>query len=418
MSLNSTSIRTCLTIVLAVFLLQCFIVFQWGLTPYPDTLGFISLANDALASGSPYPSLDQLHTEPFIWNIGAINIIELSLWLCGAVWPVMVLYALMRALTAWLVYDITRQLFGGRAAIISIILYAVYPAIYDSTSLLSEPPFIFLSLLSFCLTLRRHAIGGGIVMALANWMRPMALPLLAAYVMFLILSRRKRYKKAVVQLIGSYVISILFIGGCCWLRTGSFIYQAQTGWMSLLQFTWDNTPLDERRVYEATYGDPNIIADTSLTASERDAVWRERCVDYILKHPSTYVRLMPGKVINTFVSDNITFCTFLPDKSTSAYMYDHVSLTTLCKAFPRLSWVQWLTLANLLFYYALLLSFIVVMIVRRHHWRTLSLPFLAVALSTLLLMLVGHGEARFHQPLMPFIIIAASLLFVRPTTQR
>ena len=43
------------------------------------------------------------------------------------------------------------------------------------------------------------------------------------------------------------------------------------------------------------------------------------------------------------------------------------------------------------------------------HWRTILLPGSIIALGTLLLLFVGHGEARFHIPFMPFIIMMAAL---------
>ena len=41
--------------------------------------------------------------------------------------------------------------------------------------------------------------------------------------------------------------------------------------------------------------------------------------------------------------------------------------------------------------------------------RTILLPGSIIALGTLLLLFVGHGEARFHIPFMPFIIMMAAL---------
>jgi hypothetical protein len=37
------------------------------------------------------------------------------------------------------------------------------------------------------------------------------------------------------------------------------------------------------------------------------------------------------------------------------------------------------------------------------------LPISIIVLGTLLLLFVGHGEARFHIPFMPFFIIMASM---------
>ena len=39
-----------------------------------------------------------------------------------------------------------------------------------------------------------------------------------------------------------------------------------------------------------------------------------------------------------------------------------------------------------------------------------ALPISVVVIGTVILLMVGHGEARFHIPLMPFIIMIAATL--------
>ena len=88
-------------------------------------------------------------------------------------------------------------------------------------------------------------------------------------------------------------------------------------------------------------------------------------------------------------------------------MYEEVSLGTLLHSFPHYSWVQWLTVLNLIIFYLLLICALLSLFFS--HWRDILLPCSIIVLGTLLLLFVGHGEARFHIPFMPFIIMMAAL---------
>ena len=88
-------------------------------------------------------------------------------------------------------------------------------------------------------------------------------------------------------------------------------------------------------------------------------------------------------------------------------MYSPISMEVLKKDFPHYSGVQWLTVCNLLFYYVLML------LALSGAWkaasnRTLWLLVLIPLLGTLFIALVGHGEVRYHQPFMPFLIMLAA----------
>jgi hypothetical protein len=92
-------------------------------------------------------------------------------------------------------------------------------------------------------------------------------------------------------------------------------------------------------------------------------------------------------------------------------MYDELSMPTLKAQFPRWSAVQWLTIVNLLYYYLLLLTALLSLLRYRH--STHLLPLAVILLGTVMLLLVGHGEARFHQPFMPFVIMLSALFINR-----
>lgn len=392
--------------IVAIFtLLQLVILLIFGYTPYPDSNGYILLAKDSLIYHEFYPIASKINELAFIWNIGAINAVFITLKLFGSIKPLLFLYALMKGAMAWLIYDITKLLFNQKTALITLILFVIYPANYgECTSLQSELPFVFFILCSIALSLHHHPLLGGIFIAIGNWFRPMGLVFLLTLIIYFIIVNRKK----ILPLISGYLLIILIIGGLTYHRTGYFIYQAKTGWMSLLQYSIDNNTYQVRK--NKTSNNINYIFskdEKSLNSVQKDSLWRSKCIDWIVDHPKEYIAQMPKKLARTYISDNVNFCTYLPDKEKSSYMYDQVSIKRLFSDFPFFTAVQWLTVINLIYYYLiLLLSFAgCIALIKEKEWNKLSIPFFSVIIGTIILLLFGHGEARFHIPFMPFILI-------------
>lgn len=385
--------------IVAVFtLLQLFALLLFGYTPYPDSNGYISIARECVAQGQPYPFAAQINGNGFLWNVGSINVVALFLALFHSITPLLFLYAILKGFSALLVYKISERLFGAETAFLTLVIYVLYPANYgEATSVLSELPFMFFVLLGIWLALSGKVVAGGMSVAIANWMRPMGIVFVAAMVVYFLVVRRYR---DILRTVAGYVAVIVVIGSVSYARTGYFIYQAKTGWMALLQYSVDNSPEDD--AYYTNADGYNII--------QKDSVWQRRMLQWVVSHPKDYVLQMPKKLVKTYVSDNVNLCAFLPDKDRSSYMYGPLSMSTLEKDFPHYSFVQWLTVCNLVYYYCLMVLFVLgsVLMIRRKEFQGIAIPAGVVFFGTAVLLLVGHGEARFHIPFMPFVIMIAA----------
>ena len=385
-------------ILIAVFtLLQLVILAIFGYTPYPDSDGYQLLAQEAIEYGEPYPVSSLINDYPFLWNIGPINMTAASLALCHSITPLLVIYALMKGTTAWLFYAVTSKICGAWTAFIALIIYIVYPANYgESTSLLSELPFMFFIMLGVYLSIvRNHSLLGGMMLAIANWFRPMAIVFLLAMIIYFLFKWRKSLKLFI-----GYAVTIMIIGCTSMWRTGLFLYQAKTGWMALTDYS---TKHSQQSMEVRDNRDWNV--------SQKDSAWRSLFIDWLKDHPTEYIKQMPSKLINTYISDNVNMCTFIPDKQDADYMYDEVSMKTLNKNFPMFSTVQWLTIVNLAIYFLILISALLELFYFQRN--TSILPCSIIAIGTLLLLFVGHGEARFHQPFMPFFIMLTAIFINR-----
>ena len=390
-------------IVVAMFtLLQLVVLFLFGYTPYDDSDSYISIARECVSYGEPYPVKEMLYKMPFLWNIGTINAVAASLALTESIMPLLVVYSLLKGLTALLFYSLSNHLFGQKTAIVCLLLYVLYPANYgESTTTLSELPFMFFIMLGMWLAVVRNCyFWGGLMFALANWFRPMGIVFLLALIIFVLYKWRKSDASTSVfslfriegKLLLGYVLMVGLIGFSTMHRTGLFLYQAKTGWMNLADYSTNNSP------------ESLAVRDNeSWNVSQKDSVWCSMFLQWLEAHPGEYISKIPRKIAETYVSDNVNMCAFAPDKR-----YTTVSLRTLIKQFPSLSPVQWFTLFNLFFYYGLLLTAVISMCYFR--MKSHLLPVTCILIGMLLLMLIGfHGDARFHQPFMPFFIMLSSL---------
>lgn len=403
---------TYLAVVIGVFtLMQLIVLLLFGYTPYHDSNCYIDIAQQCIEAGEPYPTTRQIQEVEFIWNMGAIHFSYLSLLLFKSITPLLVLYAFMKGMTAWMVYRIARHLYGKRTAWITLILYVIYPANYgECTSTLTELPFIFFSFLGMIFALRDKTILlGGICMAIANWVRPMGIVFIVtmcAYYLF----RRNESKKRMSYLCGAYIATIFLFGSLYYLRTGYFIYQAKTGWMALMQYSWDHDK-DKQTDYPLfEHGNPMYYDENQTNAIDRDHIWQQNFLVWLPHNLGEYLSQMPEKLWRTYISDNMNMCTFIPHKQEREYMYEEVSMEKLYADFPHYSPVQVLTIINLAYYYCLLIAFCVViyMAYRKKQLGKYVIPITITAFGTILLLLVGHGETRFHTTFIPFFMMMAA----------
>lgn len=371
------------------------VLFFFGYTPYPDSEGYIYCAQESLRHNQFYPFKEGLYELPFLWNIGAINVVAASLWLFNSVTPLLIIYTLMKGFSLLLTYKIALTCFGKRAASIACVLYLLYPANYgEGTSLHSEVPFVFFILSAVWSSLKGRYVLSGLLFGCADYIRPFAL----IFIMAVVLKDLKNYK-AYWKMLAVYVAFIMSIGLSNYCSKGEFVYKAKTGWMALSQYHWDHDS-------EKTTPNPQCVTgNDKLTYTQKDELWRDMFFDWLKDNKSEYVRQLPVKVFNTYVSDNIGMCTFLSkEEKQSQYMYQPLSLHALIRDFPHYSAVQWLTVVNLLFYYAVMTMFVLSI----KYIRELRLQWLVIIFGTLFIAFVGHGESRFHIPFMPFVIMAVS----------
>lgn len=407
--------RTLFLLTAGYFLWLLAVLLIFGYTPTNDGVGYIEYAEYCLKQAQPYPTTDIYNVVPFIWNIGIINLAELSLRLTNAIWPVLLLMCILKSAICLLTGLIAKQLFSERIAIIAMILFMLYPNNWgQSTMISSEIPSTCLAMTAVWIAVsQRNLFLAGITLALANWFRPTAAIFLVSIVLYIIIIYRSHCLKSIIKIIAGYVLFIALIGTSCYLRTGHFVYQARSYWFSMVDECYDGAevaPHWGQPIWPE--GTPRYIENhEQMNCFDFERIWRQRSLDWLKDHPIEYLSKIPGRLYYLYQSDYDNMTVFLNDKSLPENNYITIPIRHLATEASTMSIAQWLALFSLLIYILLLLLAIkgTVILVSQRQFKALFLPLFIVVGGSLALVLVMHGETRFKDPLMPLLFILAAV---------
>ena len=425
---NSSHQLILLTAIYLVWLLAVLLFF--GYTPTNDGVGYIELAQQCLTEHQPYPTVTIFTQEPFIWNIGIINLTELVIWLTGSIMPLLVLLCVMKAATALFLSLTAERLFSTPVAIVALVLFIIYPNNWgQSTMVSSEIPSTCLSMIAVYLvtkangankTNRANKTNGangtlffaGLLLALANWFRPTATIFLLCIILFLIVFKRKKSMRPIAEFLTGYVIFIAVVGTSTYCRTGRFLYQARSYWFSMVDECYDEAtvaPHWGQPIWPE--GTPRYIANrTDMDCFDYEQIWKERSISYLKDHKLAYLKKLPGRFYYMYQNDYDNMSAFLSEKSRPENNFITIPFRHLTNEAPSLSMAQWMSLMCMLCYVAILLMAILgtIVMLRHHRWQPLFLPLSIVVLGTLMLIFLMHGETRFKDPLMPSLFMLAA----------
>lgn len=407
-----------LTAVYLLWLLAVLLIF--GHTPTNDGVGYRELAEYCLEQHQPYPTTAIYQQSPFVWNIGIINITELSLWLTGSIWPVLIVMCLLKSVTALMTGLITRHFFGQRIAVVAMLLFMLYPNNWgQSTMISSEIPSTCLTMTAVWLAIgRRQFFPAGLLLALANWFRPTAAVFFVTIVIYLMLFQRERLFRNIGKLIAGTALFIVVVGTSCYLRTGHFVYQSRSYWFSMVDECYDGAevaPHWGQPVWPE--GTPRYIENhEQMDCFDFERIWRQRSIQWLKEHPADYLGKIPGRLYYMYQNDYDNMTAFLSDKSRPENNCITIPFRRLGAAVSTLTVAQWLALVCLLCYAALLVVACIatVRLIRKRQFESLFFPLFVIVGGSLLLVTVMHGETRFKDPFMPFFFILAANL--KPAT--
>lgn len=389
----------------------------FGYTPTNDGDGYIEFAQVCLQTGESYPCLPLIKGQPFIWNMGSINLTALSLMWFHSLYPLLILLCFLKALTALFIGKIAQILFSDKVAVIACILFSLYPNNWgQSTTILSEIPMISLSLIALYIAISKDKpiwlFMGGFLFGLANWFRPVAMVFIGTLLLYYIFFAKSNWIRKCLSLCCGYILFIVIMGSLCYQRTGYFLYQAESLWFNMAEATYEPSVAPQYNTNPYPKGTIRYIENREQkTAIECNEIWKERSISWLKQHPCEYLKKVPGRLLYMYYNDMDNIVAFSAHKEKAEDNYITLPYRNILKEFHRLSGVQYLAIINFI-YYAILLLLAMgggILLLRKHDFKQAFIPLMIVIGGSLSLVLAIHGETRFKAPFMPFIFIMAAI---------
>ncbi|MGE5655702.1 MAG: glycosyltransferase family 39 protein [Actinomycetota bacterium] len=182
--------------------------------PLSDSLAYDTFAKN-LATGQGY-GWDSSSLTAY-WPVGTAFIYSLLYRILGhTYWPIVVLNLILAGAIVGVSMALAAIWFNQKIALLTGLLLALWPSqIQFTTVLASELPFSALMMVALLLweteaiTLRSRAIGVGVLMAAASYMRPTAMLLPILFLFFRVLKTKEIFKTVTATLIILLIMAVL-----------------------------------------------------------------------------------------------------------------------------------------------------------------------------------------------------------------
>lgn len=385
-----------------VVLQVCLVVKYWNMPNHDDALAYVKLASECIARGTWYPDVHNQY-EDFIFGPGYVNLLIGIYHLFGSFSYVRLLNLLMNIAMVFEIRKLAEEIFSIKTGYYAAILYMlIFSNLYAPIAVLTDLPFTFLLLTALLLCNIRRLLPvavAGVLIALANWFRPLAIVFL--FVILLLFIVQKRRWQSYVALALPLVLIVFLIGQSVKMRTGYFVYQAVSGGYNLAMSSFDEA---NGLVNFNGFGDPDnyiCLPPGNYTYMERDSLLKRASIRWISEHPFKYVSQLPFKLVALYSED--TWAERVkPDMGfrvvLSKVQGNSLKLTEL---------IICLVLKSIVYYIVLLLFIYYVWTNRRDLLRErnayLLIPVLGTAVTVLFVI-----TSRYHYPYLFAITIYAA----------
>ena len=288
--------------------LQVYLVVKyWDMPNHDDAYAYVQHASDCMAASTWYPAPHNQY-DLFVFGPGYVNLLIVVHSLFGSFSFVRLLNLILNIALVGEIWLLAKQLFGKTTAYWAALLYMlVYSNWYMPIALLTDLPFTFLGVTALLLAAKRKmyaVVLAGVLLALANWFRPLAFVFL--FVVLVCFVVQKRGWKQYAALLLPLVLTVFLIGQASKVRTGNFVYQAVSGGFNLAMSCFDDA---NGLVNFSGFDDPDnyvCLPPGDYTYMERDRLLKEASFRWIRENPLQYVAQIPVKLFALYCEDTWT----------------------------------------------------------------------------------------------------------------
>lgn len=385
---------------------QVFLILQAaGMQPISDSAYYLRLALTCLNAGGAYPLPVQIEIEPFIVNPGYINVLAGAIGLGGFNAAGLWLNLLFNCALLWILYRLVDRMAGRRTALVFVILFCLLPSnSYIVMGYMSDLPCLAVACGALLLATYpggRPMALAGLLLVVANYIRPVAMIFALTLAVCMLLSHAKPERWiALILMMVTATAALWLVNGAI---SGTRFCFANTGGVNALQGANDTADGGYNGLILMEGHEGYISDSTGYNAFQRDSVWKERALDWALANPGKFARLAPRKLYIQLFCDSYHLNLF---RETAEIMTGpDGTLSARAK--------KQIVLESIPYYLLLLLAAVgtaVTLRTRRH--RKLALVLLTPIVLNLLLAVATVGGPRYHYPAMPAFIFLASLAIV------
>lgn len=282
----------------------------FGVVQRSDYGAYESLAMSCVQEGSFYPTETQIYQD-YLFAPGMVNMLVLEIQLFGSTQYHMIINLIMNLFLFYCLWIVACNLFTKKVAYLSVGIFALlHSTIFTVAITCTEIPFLLLSLAAFAIIVdhrnRNRSIFfgiAGILLALANWIRPIAVIFVVAIVVWMVIHKLPKEKYAYLLL--SMVSTICLIGILSKATSGYFSFQSTTSGVNLVMIAHDKSVGDyDGSVFETPVSIGFIEDSDSKTVFEKDSIWRQRSFEWIKDNPGRYLKQIPYKLKRIFIEDS------------------------------------------------------------------------------------------------------------------
>ncbi len=413
---TTKGLRKVAIIIASLWLLAQVVLLFCHLGPQGGDWGhYIALARRCFNAGQWYPMESDILRSNYIFAPGLVNLLIFEARFMGGIWANRLIYVLMNVGLMLMVADVARRLFSARVGWWTVIVYCLlYSNWFIAQSANTELPFLFLSMLGVWIVMRQRnrpvprvalaCLVAGLLIGLANWIRPLGVLYLVVVALLLVLLCAKRARWAGVgSLLCGFALMACTIGLATKARTGYFCCQSTTGGFNLIMTANDKA---FGGVDTQVWADPTssayIANRLELNCFQRDSVWRARSVEWIAEHPVRYAWLYVKKMPILLAEDSWADQRIFP--ADDFYYNFHHGQYTRAEFLSRLGLKM---LKSSVYYVMMVLALLAMVPLLRRRDRGawwLTGVFVAGMLITCFLPV----QPRYHYPfLWPMIVLAA-----------
>lgn len=202
--------------VIWVILQVCLVIKYWNMPNHDDAQAYVKLASECIARGTWYPDVHNQY-EDFIFGPGYVNLLIGIYHLCGSFSFVRLLNLLMNIAMVFEIRKLAGRMFSNKTGYYAAILYMlIFSNLYAPIAVLTDLPFTFLLLtaLLLCNVRRLFPVAvAGVLIAVANWFRPLAIVFLFVILLLFIVQKRRWQSYAALAL--PLVLTVFLIGAEC-----------------------------------------------------------------------------------------------------------------------------------------------------------------------------------------------------------